>query len=190
MVCFSLDKGIICLCMSVCLYSCCSHLEHTASMKCFISLQFLNLRQSVGLLGWVISPLQGCYLTQTQNKHRQTSMPWVGFEPTTSVFEWAKTFDALDCAVTVISNKDTNSKCKVMSGEYNIISLFQDYPTAIYCDLLAPYKKYWRPEETISNAIWFQPHGNICVTDCANRTLLYSIYRSLQYRNGLNIVKK
>jgi hypothetical protein len=31
--------------------------------------------QSVGLLGRGISPSQGCYLTQTQNKRTQTSMP-------------------------------------------------------------------------------------------------------------------
>jgi hypothetical protein len=47
-------------------YSCCSHLEHRASMKCFVSLQFLNLRYSVGLLGQAISPSQGHYLTQTE----------------------------------------------------------------------------------------------------------------------------
>jgi hypothetical protein len=51
-------------------YSCCSHLEHRASVKRFVSLQFLNLRYSVGLLRRVISPSQGRYLTQTQNKHR------------------------------------------------------------------------------------------------------------------------
>jgi hypothetical protein len=51
-------------------YSCCSHLEHRASVKRFLSLQFLHLRHSVGLLGRVISPSQGRYLTQTQNKHR------------------------------------------------------------------------------------------------------------------------
>jgi hypothetical protein len=32
-------------------YSCCSQLEHKASVKSFVSLQFLNLRQLVGLLG-------------------------------------------------------------------------------------------------------------------------------------------
>jgi hypothetical protein len=32
-------------------YSSCSHLEHRASVKRFISLQFLNLRHPVGLLG-------------------------------------------------------------------------------------------------------------------------------------------
>jgi hypothetical protein len=46
-------------------YSCCSHLEHRASVKRFVSLQFLNLWHSVGFLGRVISPSQGRYLTQT-----------------------------------------------------------------------------------------------------------------------------
>jgi hypothetical protein len=32
------------------------------SVTHFISLQFLNIRQSVGLLGWEISPSQGRYL--------------------------------------------------------------------------------------------------------------------------------
>jgi hypothetical protein len=69
-------------------HSCSSHLEHTASVKRFISLHFLNLTHSVGLFGRVISPSQGRYLTQTQNKHKQTSMPWVGFEPT--IQRWSK----------------------------------------------------------------------------------------------------
>jgi hypothetical protein len=34
----------------------------------------------------------------------QTSMPWVGFEPTIPAFELAKAIDALDRAVTVIDN--------------------------------------------------------------------------------------
>jgi hypothetical protein len=58
-------------------------------------------RQSVGLLGRVISPSQDRYLhrtTQTQNKRRQTSMPQVGFELTTPVFVRTKTFRALDSA--------------------------------------------------------------------------------------------
>jgi hypothetical protein len=47
--------------LSVCLpaYSCCSRLEHRASVKRFVSLQFLNLRQLVGLLGRGISQSQG-----------------------------------------------------------------------------------------------------------------------------------
>jgi hypothetical protein len=75
-------------------YSCCSHLEHRASVKRLVSLQFL--RQLVRLLGQGISPSQGRYLTQTQNKHKQISMSWVGFEPMIPVFERTETFRALD----------------------------------------------------------------------------------------------
>jgi hypothetical protein len=89
--------------------SCCSHLEHRASVKRFVSLQFLNLRESVGLLGQGISPSQGSYLTQTQNKHKQTSMPGVGFEPTIPVFERTKTFHALDRKAKVIGFKSVYS---------------------------------------------------------------------------------
>jgi hypothetical protein len=53
------------------------------------------------VLGRVIDPSQGFNLHTEQHKHRinaQTSMPWVGFEPTTPVFEPAKTVHALDRA--------------------------------------------------------------------------------------------
>jgi hypothetical protein len=69
-----------------------------ASVKRFVSLPFLNLRHSVGVLGRVISPSQSRYLTQ--NKH--TSMPRVGFEPMIPTFERAKTVHAIDRAATVI----------------------------------------------------------------------------------------
>jgi hypothetical protein len=45
--------------------------------------------QSVGLFGRGISPSQGRYLhteQHKQNKGTQTSMPWVGFEPTIPAF--------------------------------------------------------------------------------------------------------
>jgi hypothetical protein len=45
--------------------SCCSRFEHKASVKRFVSFEFLNLRQSVGHLGRGISPSQDRYLTQT-----------------------------------------------------------------------------------------------------------------------------
>jgi hypothetical protein len=54
----------------------------------------LKYTQSVGLLGRWISLSQGHYLHTEQHKHRintQTSMPRVGFEPTTPMFERAKT---------------------------------------------------------------------------------------------------
>jgi hypothetical protein len=92
--------------------SCCSHLEHRASVKRFVSLQFLNLIQSVGLLGWGISPSQGRYLyrkTETQNKHRQTAIPSVGFDPTIPMFERAKTVHALDHAAAVIRKRRVSS---------------------------------------------------------------------------------
>jgi hypothetical protein len=84
-------------------YSCCSHLEHRASVKRFVSLQFLNLKHSVGLLGRVISPSQRRYLAQTHNKYRETSIPRVGFEPTILAFERVKTVHASDRAATVIA---------------------------------------------------------------------------------------
>jgi hypothetical protein len=67
----------------------------------------LDLRHPVGLLGRVISSSQGLYLNTGQHKHRinaythQTSMPWVGFEPTIPVSERAKTVHALDLSATV-----------------------------------------------------------------------------------------
>jgi hypothetical protein len=50
----------------------------------------------------VTRPLPTHRTTQTQNKRTQTSMPRVGFEPATLVFEQAKTVHALDRATTVI----------------------------------------------------------------------------------------
>jgi hypothetical protein len=56
-------------------------LEHRASVKRSVSLQFLDLfRQSVEVLGRVISPSHGLYPHTGQHKHRkththQTSMP-------------------------------------------------------------------------------------------------------------------
>jgi hypothetical protein len=57
-------------------YSCCSYLEHNASVKRVVSLQYLNLRHSVSLLGRVISPSQSRYLTEIQNKHRYSCLEW------------------------------------------------------------------------------------------------------------------
>jgi hypothetical protein len=56
--------------------SCYSHLELKASVKLSASLQLLNLRESVGLLGREISPSQGRYLIQTQNKRRHPCLEW------------------------------------------------------------------------------------------------------------------
>jgi hypothetical protein len=48
-----------------------------------------------------------CYMhrrTQTEDRHTQPSMPGVGFEPSTSVFEHVKKVHALDCVATVIGS--------------------------------------------------------------------------------------
>jgi hypothetical protein len=95
-------------------YSCCSHLEHRASVI---------LRQSVGLLGRGISASRGRYLTQTQNKYKQTSIPCVGFEPTIPAFRRATTVHTLDRAATVIgilSSQKLNNRHSLCSS-FNIL---------------------------------------------------------------------
>jgi hypothetical protein len=54
---------------------------------------------TIDRIGREIGPSQGWYLRteqHKQNKRTQTSMPRVGFEPTTPAFELAKTIHALD----------------------------------------------------------------------------------------------
>jgi hypothetical protein len=46
--------------------------------------------------------------TQTQNKDTQTSMPQVGFEPTTPIFGRPKTVHAFDRTITVIGKQNTS----------------------------------------------------------------------------------
>jgi hypothetical protein len=65
------------------------------------SFSFLSL-YTVGLLGWGISLSQGLYLHIEYTHTIQTSMPWVGFEPTIPTFEQAKTVHALHRATTVV----------------------------------------------------------------------------------------
>jgi hypothetical protein len=75
--------------------SCCPPLwgiEHP--WNALFHFSFLILRRSVGLLGWGISPSQGYYLY----KHRQTSMPWMEFEPTIPAFKRVKSVHALQTA--------------------------------------------------------------------------------------------
>jgi hypothetical protein len=72
-------------------------------MKPFVSLQF-RYHRTVGMTLWTgDQPVERPIPTQTQNKCIHTSMTWVGFEPTISIFERAKTVHALDdTPVTVI----------------------------------------------------------------------------------------
>jgi hypothetical protein len=76
-------------------------LEQRASVKRFVSLHFLNLRQLEGLLGRGISPSQGRYPTQTQNKHRHPCFE-LDSKPRSQCSSGRKTFHALDRAATVM----------------------------------------------------------------------------------------
>jgi hypothetical protein len=63
---YELTWKILSLSLSLSLsISCCSHLEHMASMKRFVSLQFLHLGQSLGLLEW------GFGLPQDRYQHKR-----------------------------------------------------------------------------------------------------------------------
>jgi hypothetical protein len=57
----------------------------TGGLSSSAQFRIANYTQCVGLLGRVISPLQGICTQDKQNKHRHASMPRVGFEPTTLV---------------------------------------------------------------------------------------------------------
>jgi hypothetical protein len=63
----------------------------------------------------VPGPLPTNRAIQAQNKHTQTSMPRVGFEPMTHMFEWAKTIYALDRVVTLI---DTPSRTVALNYDF------------------------------------------------------------------------
>jgi hypothetical protein len=83
--------------------------------------------QSIGLLGRGISPSLGRYLHTEQhkhNKHTQTSMSWVRFEPTILAFERAKTVHAFNRSATVTGN----------SRAYNVIILiYVGHSRGIFC---------------------------------------------------------
>jgi hypothetical protein len=88
--------------LSINLYSCCSLLEQRASVKRFVSLQLFNPK-TVDRTPWTGDQPVARSLP-TQNNYRQTSIPWVGFQPKIPVFGRVKTFHALDGAATVIGN--------------------------------------------------------------------------------------
>jgi hypothetical protein len=63
-------------------------------------LQFRNLFYTDGRTPWDKWTARRQAATYTQDNTTQTSMPWVGFEPTIPAFERAKTVHALDREVT------------------------------------------------------------------------------------------
>jgi hypothetical protein len=89
--------------LSLSLFPVAPNLEQRASVKRFVSLQFLNPK-TVGRTPWIgDQPVARPLHIQAENKHKQTSMSWVGFEPTIPAFERAKTVHPLDLAAAVIS---------------------------------------------------------------------------------------
>ena len=102
----SVLESITWMIMPACLlaYFCCSKFDCGVSMKRFVLLQFLNLRRSAGPHGRGISLTQVRYLHTNSINRRQTSIPWVKFEPTIPMFEWAKTRHASGYAATVIGD--------------------------------------------------------------------------------------
>jgi hypothetical protein len=70
---------------------------------------------TVGRTSWKGDrPVHNC-ATYTQNKRTQISMPRVGFEFTTPVFERVKTVQALDRAASVIGNLRAQHRCTQLS---------------------------------------------------------------------------
>jgi hypothetical protein len=95
------------------LCSCCSHLEQRASVKRFVSRQFLNLKTVSRPPCTGDQPVTRPLPTQ-DNTNRMNA---VGFESTIPVFKRAKTFHALDCEATVIGGNLCNRNvCVVMDG--------------------------------------------------------------------------
>jgi hypothetical protein len=83
------------------------------SVKLSVSIQLLDLGQSVGLLGQVISSSQGKHRKiHTKHKH-WTSTPCVVFEPTVPAPARAKTVHALDRFATVTGKKVRYGKAKL-----------------------------------------------------------------------------
>jgi hypothetical protein len=86
------------LSLSLSLFPVAPTLEDRTNVKHFVSLHFLNPK-TVGMTPWKgdqpVARLLPTQETETQNKRRQTSMPWVGFEPTMPEFERAKTVHCL-----------------------------------------------------------------------------------------------
>jgi hypothetical protein len=89
------------------IYICISLYGCTASWTSATFFSFL-IQYTVGRTPWtgvqpVARPQPTHRTTQTQNKHTQTSMPRVGFQPMTPMFKRVKTVHALDHTATVIS---------------------------------------------------------------------------------------
>jgi hypothetical protein len=96
-----------------------------ASMKLSVSLQLLDLGQSVGFLGPSISKSQGLYLyTNTEKRTHNTinNHALSGFEPKVPTSARAKTVDALDRSATV-----TGGPILGQPNSRNLVCVFMEH---------------------------------------------------------------
>jgi hypothetical protein len=68
-------------------------------------------------------------LLPTKKKHRQTSMPQMGFKPMIPVFQQAKNFCNLDYAATMYSFISTLSKMSVLNFTLCHVTIVISHPT-------------------------------------------------------------
>jgi hypothetical protein len=82
----------------------------------------------------VARPLPTHRATQTQNKRTQTPMPWVWFEPATSVFKRTKTVHFLDRAASVIGDFTYNVNIKKIPSKLTLLKscLFLVCPSMLH----------------------------------------------------------
>jgi hypothetical protein len=112
---------------------------------------------TVGRTPWtsdqpVARPLPTHRTTKTQNKRTQTSMPWVGFEPTIPAFERAKTFHALDRVI----------RGSYASLKYSCVVCLRNF--AVHC----PHKKYMLKQNVF--------HYNRFCRDCSLNLFMKYVY--------------
>jgi hypothetical protein len=120
-------------------YLICSSDTFTVS-RLFLFLILIVL-QTVGLLQRVISSSQGLYLNTGQHRHRvnthtyQTSMSYMGFEPTIPASERAKTVHALDRSATVTGHiyATTHYLCWLFRLKFNYEIINFPFIMALTC---------------------------------------------------------
>jgi hypothetical protein len=128
----------------------------------------------------VIRPLPTHRTTQTQNKHTQTSMPGVGFEPTIPAFERAKIVHALDRAATVIGTFPFYLPPKEVLCSYKVRGFVRLYHfTSIFFWFRSVYLVYGIP-------LVSQPTLTASWSDSEHQTLGFPSHCSL-YRHILQM---
>jgi hypothetical protein len=150
--------------------------------------QFLN-PYTVGRTPWtedqpVARPLPTHRTTQTQNKHRETSMPRAGFEPTIPVFERAKMVHALDRDATVIGTVfgSVNFKLRIYSltkftriNRNEVITVWS-LPCSGSVYLICPLNQWVRETGPVVIILWFFCYKSVV---CMEITPVHNLVASL-----------